>query len=192
MDDQSMGARMRRGPISVSSIPYESRIVTLRGKRVILDSDLADLYEVPTKRLNEQVRRNPERFPKDFCFLLSADEWESLRSQIATLKNGRGQHRKFLPYVFTEHGALMAAGVLNSPRAIEVSIFVVRAFIALREIVDANRHLDSRIDELERTLEKRLSGHDQAIAQIFAAIRELMKRPPPKSRPIGFVPPSDE
>src|SRR4029078_7370362 len=132
-------------------------------KRVILDSDLAALYGVPTKRLNQQVRRNPDRFPQDFAFLLSQEEWESLRLQFATLNAGRGQHRKFLPYVFTEHGALMAAGVLNSPRAIEVSIFVVRAFIALREIVDANRHLDSRIDELERTLEKRLSGHDQAI-----------------------------
>src|ERR1700752_5308678 len=95
-----------------------SRIVSIRGERVILDSDLAELYGVRTKQLNQQIRRNPDRFPKDFCFLLTNDEWESLRSQIATLKNSRGQHRKFLPYLFTEHGALMAARVLNSPRAI--------------------------------------------------------------------------
>src|SRR5687767_3257794 len=96
-------------------------IFNVRGKRVVLDSDLAALYGVATKQLNQQVRRNPDRFPVDFAFLLSNEEWESLRSQIATLKTGRGAHRKFLPYAFTEHGALMAAGVLNSPKAIEVS-----------------------------------------------------------------------
>jgi hypothetical protein len=169
-----------------------SRIVSVRGKRVILDADLAELYGVETRQLNQQVRRNSERFPEDFCFALSTEEWNSLRSQIVTLKNGRGEHRKFLPYAFTEHGALMAAGVLNSPRAIEVSIFLVRTFIAMREMVDANIHLADRLNELERNLEKRLSGHDQAIAEIFAAIRALMKTPPPKGRPIGFVPPPDE
>lgn len=102
------------------------RMVVIRGQKVILDSDLAALYGVPTKRLNEQVRRNPERFPPDFMFLLSSQEWDSLRSQIAT-KTGRAPFRKFLPYVFTEHGALMASGLLNSPGAIEVSIFIVRA-----------------------------------------------------------------
>ena len=91
------------------------RIFTVAGKRVVLDSDLAALYGVETRRLNEQVRRNPDRFPQDFAFLLSTEDWEALRSQFAILKPGRGQHRKFLPYVFTEHGALMAAGVLNSP-----------------------------------------------------------------------------
>lgn len=96
--------------------PPQSRIVMIRGERVILDADLADLYGVPTKQLNQQVRRNSERFPPDFCFALTPSEWNALRSQIATLKNGRGQHRKFLPYAFTEHGALMAASVLNSPR----------------------------------------------------------------------------
>jgi ORF6N domain len=97
--------------------------------RRILDSDLAALYGVPTKRLNEQVRRNPERFPPDFMFLLSSQEWEDLRSQIATSNPGRRLHRRFLPYVFTEHGALMAAGVLNSPRAIDMSIFIARAIV---------------------------------------------------------------
>jgi len=172
--------------------PRSSAILTIRGERVILDSDLAELYGVPTKRLNQQVRRNPDRFPKDFCFLLSPDEWESLRSQFATLKTGRGQHRKFLPYAFTEHGALMAASVLNSPRAIEVSIYLVRTFIAMRRLADNSAELDARIDDLERNLEKRFAGHDRAIAEIFAAIRALMKDPGSKRRPIGFIRPEDE
>ena len=97
---------------STNAVPAPNRIATIRGERVILDADLAELYGVPTRQLNQQVRRNPERFPKDFCFLLTSDEWDSLRSHFVTLKNGRGQHRKFLPYAFTEHGALMAASVL--------------------------------------------------------------------------------
>ena len=96
----------------------ESRILLVRGRKVMLDSDLAAVYDVPTKRLNEQVRRNAERFPEDFMFQLSAGEWSALRSQFATLKGGRGEHRKYLPYVFSEYGALMAANVLNSPRAL--------------------------------------------------------------------------
>jgi hypothetical protein len=167
------------------------RIFSVRGRRVILDSDLAELYGVPTKRLNEQVRRNPARFPPDFVFLLSAPEWDSLRSQIATLKNGRGRHRKFLPYAFTEHGALMAAGVLNSERAIEVSIYVVRAFIAMREAAVDAKELAKRLDDLESQIERRLAHHDQAIAGILAAIRELMNAPPSRKRPIGFVSPDE-
>src|SRR5688572_11636091 len=104
---------MAKAPIPTQTAPQSPRIFTVRGHRVILDADLAGLYGVPTKRLNQQVRRNSERFPLDFALLLSAEEWESLRSQIATLKNSRGAHRKFLPYAFTEHGVLMAAGVLN-------------------------------------------------------------------------------
>ena len=169
-------------------LPDTSRIVTIRGERVILDADLAELYDVPTKRLNQQVRRNPDRFPKDFCFLLTPDEWVSLRSQFATLKNGRGQHRKFLPYAFTEHGALMAAGVLNSERAIQVSIYIVRTFIAMRRAAEGTKELASRIDDLE----KRMGGHERAISEVFAAIRALMKDPGPKPRPIGFVRPKDD
>ena len=104
-----------------------SRIFVVRGTKVILDSDLAELYGVPTKRLNEQVRSNPERFPPDFAFLLTSEEWESLRDQIAASENRRGRQRKFLPYVFTELGVLMAAGLLNTPRAVEVSILIARA-----------------------------------------------------------------
>jgi hypothetical protein len=105
----------------------------VRGHKVLLDADLAALYGVTTKRFNEQVRRNATRFPEDFMFRLSAEEWDSLRSQLATLKTGRGQHRKYLPLAFTEHGAIMAATILNSPRATEVSVYVVRAFVRLRE-----------------------------------------------------------
>ncbi len=181
------GNRVRNTPV----VPNHNRIYTVRGRRVILDADLAALYGVPTKRLNEQVRRNPERFPDDFAFLLSGDEWVALRSQIATLKNGRGRHRKFLPYAFTEHGALMAAGVLNSPRAIEVSIFVVRTFVAMRELADTRKELTGRIDELERSIDKRLAGQDQAIAEILKAIRALMNAPEPRRRSMGFIRPGD-
>lgn len=142
-----------------------------------------------TKRLNEQVRRNPERFPADFAFQLSGEEWDNLKSQFATSSWGG---RRTAPYAFTEHGALMAAGVLNSRRAIEVSIFVVRTFVAMRELVDTKREMAQRIDELERNIDFRLAKHDQAIAEILAAIRALMNPPQPKRRPIGFVGPAQD
>jgi len=183
---------MKNVPVPITASAGPPAIFTLRGKRVILDSDLAALYGVTTKRLNEQVRRNAERFPRDFAFLLSSDEWESLRSQIATLKTGRGAHRKFLPYAFTEHGVLMAAGVLNSKRAIEVSIYVVRTLVAMREAIANHEELSKRLDELERTLERRLTGHDQAISELLSAIKALMNPPPAKRRPIGFVRPDEE
>ena len=162
------------------------RILLLRGKRVILDADLAELYDVETKRLNQQVRRNPKRFPEDFAFVLTSEEWDSLRLQNATSKNGRGG-RQHPPYVFTEHGALMAAGVLNSRRAIEVSIYVVRVFVAMRELASNTKELAKRLDELEAHIERRLAHQDKAIADILSAIRALMAVPPPKSGPIGFV-----
>ena len=109
-------------------------IASVRGQRVILDADLAALYGVETRRLNEQVKRNPTRFPPDFMFQLAVEEQTALRSQIAILKTGRGQHRKYLPYAFTEHGAIMAATLLNSPRAVQVSVYVVRAFVQLRAL----------------------------------------------------------
>ena len=167
------------------------RIAILRGQRVIVDVDLAALYGVPTKRLNEQVRRNAERFPVDFMFQLAPEEWEALRSQIATLKTGRGQHRKYLPYAFTEHGAIMAATVLNSSRAVEVSIYVVRAFVQLRELLAGHKELAKRLDQLEARLERKLTTQDQAIAGILEAIRELMKPPETKKRPIGFLTPQE-
>ena len=163
-------------------------IFVIRGQKVIIDADMAELYEVTTKRLNEQVRRNLERFPQDFMLQLSQEEWDALRSQFATLKTGRGQHRKYLPYAFTEHGAIMAATILNSPRATEVSVYVVRAFVRLREVLASNKELALKLSELESRIGRKLDSHDQAIAGILNAIRELMRPPEPaKKRPIGFV-----
>ena len=167
-------------------IPVEhiaQSILILRGQRVLLDRELASLYRVQTKRLNEQVKRNIDRFPKDFMFRLTRAEIEVLnRSQTAT---GSQKHRdpRFAPYAFTEHGAIMAATILNSPRAIEMSIYVVRAFVQLRDLLASNRQLAEKFAELER----KVSSHDQAIVGILKAIRELMHTPEPKTRPIGFT-----
>ena len=151
---------------------------------MLLDADLAALYGVSTKRFNEQVRRNRTRFTADFMFQLSSEDWDSLRSHFATLKAGRGQHRKYLPYAFTEHGAIMAATILNTPRATDVSVYVVRAFVRLREVLGAHKELARRLDQLER----KLGTHDQAIAGILEAIRQMMAPPePPKKRRIGFI-----
>src|SRR5205807_3250284 len=133
-----------------------SRILLVRGHKVLVDADLAALYGVSTKRFNEQVRRNAARFPEDFMFRLSAEEWDSLRSQFTTLKTGRGQHRKYLPLAFTEHGAIMAATILNSARATEVSVYVVRAFVRLRELLASNKELARRLEQLE----KKLGSHE--------------------------------
>jgi aromatic ring-opening dioxygenase LigB subunit len=160
----------------------ERTILILRGHRVILDSDLAALYGVPVKRLNEQVKRNTDRFPEDFAFTLTTEEYEALRSQIATLDTGRGEHRKYLPRAFTEHGALMAASVLSSPKAVEMSIFVVRAFVRLRQMLAANRQLAAKLNELER----KVAAHDQNITALFQAVRGLMAGPDKPKRKIGF------
>jgi hypothetical protein len=174
----------------------ESRIFLIRGQKVMLDQDLAELYGVETKRFNEQVRRNSERFPEDFMFQLTAEEFanlrsqfdtSSLRSQIATSNNpvgtpaGRGG-RRHLPYAFTEHGAIMAASVLNSPRAVETSVQVVRAFVRLRQMLSSNAELSRKL----ATLEKK---YDIQFKAVFEAIRELMTpMEPRKKRPIGFAP----
>jgi len=155
-------------------------ILTIRGQKVLLDSDLARLYRVDIKRLNEQVKRNRERFPEDFMFQLTSEEYISLRSQFATLK--RGQHRKYLPHVFTEHGAIMAASVLNSPRAIGMSIYVVRAFVRLREILFPHKELAEKIAELE----SKVGDHDASIDTIIFAIKQLMSAPPKPTQRIGF------
>ncbi len=137
------------------------RILLLRGLRVMLDADLAEMYGVPTKRFNEQIKRNLGRFPADFMFQLTEDEYESLRSQFATSNTGRGG-RRYLPYAFTEHGAIMAAAILNSPKAVEMSVFIVRAFVQLREMLSSNKELEMKLLELER----KVSSHDQAIAGV--------------------------
>ena len=166
-------------------IPVESiqqLILLIREEKVIIDADLALLYGVSTRRLNEQVKRNVERFPEDFVFQLTKVEADSLRSHFATLKTGRGRHRKYLPYVFTEHGTLMAASVLNTPRAVAVSVYVVRAFVKLREMLSTQKKLAERFAELEN----KLTTHDQQIQTILAAIRQLMNPPAPPKRRIGF------
>jgi hypothetical protein len=189
-------------PVAAHAPAVESislSIATLRGQRVILDADLAALYEAPTKRLNEAIKRNAARFPQDFMFRLTAEEIASLRSQIAILKSGRGQHRKYLPYAFTEHGAIMAATVLNSPRAVEVSVYVVRAFVRLREMALDHRDLAQRLDVLEEKTElldmrqDSLSRDTRAqLKQVFDALRQLMTPPEQPKRPIGFVHPKDK
>ena len=169
--------------------PIENRIAVVRGLRVILDVDLARLYGVETRRLNEQVRRNAGRFPAEFMFRMTNHEVGRLKSQIATSKEGRGGTRK-LPLAFTEHGALMAATILNSRRAIEVSVYVIRAFVQMRETLASHKELAGRLNELEARLGRRLDGHDRAIREILGAIRQLMTPPePPRRRGIGFLPP---
>src|SRR5580698_3480830 len=166
---------------ATSAVTVESRILILRHQRVILDVDIARLYGVSVKRLNEQVKRNQERFPSDFMFQLTDRENGALRSQIATSKKSRGG-RRYTPYAFTEHGAIMAATVLNSERAVQMSVFVVRAFVQLREMLATNRRLAGKINELE----KRMDGTDDALVDLFQAIRELMRIKRSPQRRIGF------
>jgi hypothetical protein len=168
----------------------ESAIHLIRGRRVMLDSDLAVIYGVTAKRLNEQLKRNRPRFPADFAFQLTVQEFTSLKSQIATsslrsqfvTSRSHGGKRK-LPWVFTEHGALMLASVLNSEIAVQASVRVVRAFVRLREMVAANAQLAAKLQELER----RLDSHDEGIANLFAALKQLLEpSEPTKRREIGF------
>jgi phage regulator Rha-like protein len=177
----------------------EHQILVIRGQKVMIDADLAELYDVETKRFNEAIKRNAARFPADFMFQLTDDESASLRSQIATLKTGRGQHRKYLPYVFTEHGSIMAAMVMNSPRALEVSVYVVRAFVRLREASLQHQDLGKRLTELEDKTEAIDARHDNfsqttraQLRQVLEALKELRNPPELPKRPIGFVPLEDK
>jgi ORF6N domain len=147
-------------------------ILVLHRQRVILDADLATLYGVTTKRLNEQIKRNAARFPEDFVFRLTAQKHRDPR---------------FPPFAFTEHGAIMAATVLNSAQAVEMSIYVVRAFVQLRELLNSNKELAKRLDQLEARIEKKLTSHDEAITAMLSAIRNLMDPPAPRRRGIGFT-----
>lgn len=186
--------------MSSDLLPLETitqHILVLRGQKVLLDSDLAALYGVETRRLNEQVRRNLERFPEDFIFEVNAEEMANLKSHFATSSWGG---RRKLPLAFTEHGAIMAATVLKSPRAVEVAVYVVRAFIRLRELVISNKELAQRLDELESKADLIEVKHDNfehntrvQLKQIFEAIHELRMPPPEtKKRRIGFVTDDDE
>src|SRR5262249_48982538 len=155
------------------------RILFIRGEKVILDSDLAELYGVTTKRLNEQVRRNRDRFPTDFMFQLTEEEFDRLRSQNATSNVGRGGRRS-LPFVFTEHGAIMAANILSSQRAIAASVTVVRAFVRLRQMLASHADLARKLEALEKR-------YDAQFKEVFTAIRALMEPPgaSPRKR-IGY------
>jgi len=154
----------------------ESKILSIRGQKIILDSHLAQLYGVTTSRLNEQVKRNIERFPTDFMFRLNKKEFNNLKSQFATSSSGWGGRRK-LPYAFTEHGAIMAASVLNSKRAVAASIYVVRAFVKLRQLLAPYKEIMKKLQQLEN----KLQIHDKQIIEVVRAIRLLM--PPPETKP---------
>lgn len=162
-------------------------IFVLRGQRVILDRELAAIFGVTTKRLNEQVKRNHERFPPDFMFELTAAEAESSRSQIATLNRGRGKNLKYLPRAFTEHGAIQAANVLNSARAIAMSVYVVRAFVRLREFLASNKVLARKRVSLERSLGELDVKTQRQFKELYDLIRQLMNPPVVKRRGIGFT-----
>jgi hypothetical protein len=162
------------------------QILVIRGQKVMIDADLAALYGVSTKRLNQQIKRNAERFPKDFVFQLSRVERDEVVANCDHLQ--RLKFSPTMPFAFTEHGALMAASVLNTPRAVEVSLYVVRAFVELRETLATHKELAKRLDELESRLERKLATHDQAISGILEAIRQLMAPPEPATRRrIGFL-----
>lgn len=165
----------------------DSKIFVLRGQRVILDTDLAELYGVPVRQLNQQAKRNAKRFPAAFRFQLSPHEMKILRSQNVISTEGHGGAR-YRPWAFTEHGAIMAATVLNSERAIEMSVFVVLAFVRMRRAIAGNRQVLTKLAELER----RLESHDAEILQLMEALRELMTPEEPNRRRIGFEAPADE
>ncbi len=165
-------------------IPLESvisKILFIRNQKVILDSELAKLYSVEVKQLKRSVNRNVKRFPSDFMFKLTKEEYDSLRYQFGTLK--RGQHSKYLPYVFTELGVAMLSSVLNSDRAIEINIIIMRAFVKLREIISTNKKVEEKIKEIDA----RLDDHDEQIFSVMEAIRQLMQPPKKPLKKIGFM-----
>ena len=184
-EDAALIRGMEADPGKGQSI--ESRILVVRGHRVMLDTELARLYGVQVKALNQAVKRNAERFPADFMFQLARDEAAALRSQIVTLDDasarppGRGKYAKYLPYVFTEQGVAMLSSVLKSTRAVQVNVEIMRAFVRLRDMIGHNRELARRVDALE-------SKYDRQFKVVFDAIRELMASPSPApKRRIGFV-----
>ena len=167
-------------------------ILILRGQRVILDADLAAIYGVQTRVLNQAVKRNTERFPEDFMFRLTRQEAELSRSQSVILNLGRGQNTKYLPHAFTEYGAIQAANILSSPRAAAMGVYVVRAFVQLREMLVSNKDLAQKLARLERSLVALDLKTQRQFKEVYGAIRELMMPPAPRRRPIGFTAHLDE
>jgi hypothetical protein len=185
-------ATEQTGSLELIEAPaIEKRIFVARGRQVMLDEDLADLYGVETKRLIQQVKRNLKRFPQDFMFQLDKAETEALRSQIATSNDGRGG-RRYAPYAFTEQGVAMLSGVLRSDRAIVVNIAIMRAFVELRRAAVGYAALEKRLDRLERDTSSKLGQHDERLDDVFKALRQLISPPVPPKRAIGFRPPEDE
>ncbi len=164
---------------SMPAARIERAIFVIRGQKVMIDADLAELYGVKIKVFNQAVKRDKKRFPSDFMFQLNREEGAALRSQFVTLKRGRGQHRKYLPYAFTEQGVAMLSSVLNSERAIQVNIEIMRTFVRLREMIASHKNLARRLDELEEK-------YDAQFKVVFDAIRQLMAQPEPKDKKIGF------
>jgi phage regulator Rha-like protein len=181
---------MKKKKKSITLGSVEPLIQMVRDERIILDSDLAHIYGVETGALNRATKRNSEKFPADFMFRLKEEEFRSLRCQIGTLKTGRGRHRKFLPFVFTEHGAIMAANVLNSPQAVQMSVFVVRAFVKMRGSFSDSRELAKKLAALETELKSRLDIHETAIIEVLQRVMAILDPPPPQPEPprreIGF------
>jgi hypothetical protein len=168
---------------SESLIPteyIENRILLIRGEKIIIDTHLASIYGVSTKALLQATKRNIDRFPEDFMFQLTAKEKKDLKSHFRSEDWGG---RRYLPYAFTEHGAIMAASILRSKRAVKASIYVVRAFVKMKQIISSHKDLAEKIDELERNV----VTHDKAIVSLFDAIRKMMAAPEPKKRKIGFI-----
>lgn len=166
-----------------------SKIYFIRSKKVMLDRDLAEMYGVETKRLNEQVRRNLKRFPPDFMFQLTEEESDSLRSQIATLEKGKGKHTKYLPYVFTEQGVAMLSSVLNSETAIEVNIQIIRIFTRMREILLTHKDVLIKLEQLEKNMviqNEITKKHENEIQAIFRALKQLLNPEPQPRKRIGF------
>lgn len=183
---------MKKESRAIPALNIESRILTVRGQKVILDADLALIYGVPTKRLNEQVKRNSKRFPDDFVFQLTAAEKSELVANCDHL--ARLKFSPVLPLAFTENGAVMSANILNSPQAVRMSVFVVRAFVKMRELLTGTRELATELRKLEARLTARLDGHETAIFEVLQRVMDILNPPPPPPEPprrqIGFhVPP---
>jgi ORF6N domain len=192
-------AKKTKSPVTVEQI--DGMIRTVRGVRVILDRDLAKIYGVPTFRFNEAIKRNRHRFPSDFMFQLTGEEFDSLTSQIAissssnssqiAMSSSKHRGRAYRPYAFTEHGALQAANVLRSPRAVQMSVFVIRAFVKMRQTLLGNRELAEKLGALERNLTGRLDVHEAAIVKVLQEVMQILNPPPIPTPPrpqIGFAP----
>ena len=172
--------------IPIAAAQIAGQIFMVRGEKVILDTTLAALYGVETRVLIQAVKRNQARFPADFMFQLNDEEHAALRSQSVISNSGRGG-RRYAPYVFTEHGAIQASNVLSSPRAIEMGLYVVRAFVQLRETLASHKDLARELRALEMRVTKKFAAHDETIKDIINTLRELMTPPATPKRPIGFV-----